>query len=136
MSAFVTSVVTCFVTHGDRVLVLKRSKRVGTYRGAWAGVSGYLESVPALEQAWIELHEEIGLGREALSLVTEGSPFRVKDDHLDKVWLVHPFRFALLRNVELELDWEHVEMRWIHPEKIRELDTVPGLWDAWLQVLP
>lgn len=134
MSTYATSVVTCFVTHGDRVLVLKRSKRVGTYRGAWAGVSGYLEAATALEQAWIELREELGLGREALSLIAEGSPFRVTDEHIDKVWLVHPFRFALQRSVEFELDWEHVEMQWIQPGKILELDTVPGLWDAWLKV--
>jgi hypothetical protein len=97
-------------------------------------VSGYLEAVTALQQAWIELHEEIGLGRESLSLIAEGSPFLVKDDHIGKLWLVHPFRFELQRHIELELDWEHVEMQWIQPENIRELDTVPGLWDAWLKV--
>jgi len=40
-------VVTCFLLRraaaGDEVLLLRRSQKVGTYRGRWAGVSGYLE---------------------------------------------------------------------------------------------
>ena len=44
-----THVVTCFLLragpHGrDELLILRRSGRVRTYRGRWAGVSGYLES--------------------------------------------------------------------------------------------
>jgi ADP-ribose pyrophosphatase YjhB (NUDIX family) len=37
-------VVTVFLTHRSKILVLKRSREVGTYKGHWAGVSGYLES--------------------------------------------------------------------------------------------
>lgn len=40
------AVVTCFLLRrardGDRILILRRSQRVGTYRGRWAGVSAYI----------------------------------------------------------------------------------------------
>lgn len=36
-------VVTCFLEHDGKIPLLRRSQRVGTYRGRWAGVSGYIE---------------------------------------------------------------------------------------------
>ena len=55
-------VVTCFLEHDGQIMILRRSERVGTYRGKWAGVSGYIEegSTPS-QQAWIEIKEEAGL---------------------------------------------------------------------------
>ena len=38
-------VVTCFLEHGGEIPLLRRSQRVGTYKGRWAGVSGYIEEI-------------------------------------------------------------------------------------------
>lgn len=131
------SVVTCFLVRGDgRILALRRSSRVGTYQGKWAGVSGYVEADSPLRQAWIELGEEVGLGEGELLFEAAGEPLRVEDPSVGKTWLVHPFRFRLLGDSELELDWEHVEMRWILPDEILSLETVPGLFAAWCKVAP
>ena len=67
------AVVTCFLTHRGRILLLKRSDRVGSYRGRWAGVSGYMETEPDA-QALVEIFEETGLaagvgGHPALGIV-------------------------------------------------------------------
>ena len=53
-------VVSCFIECRGCLILLKRSHRVGTYRGKWATVSGYLEKPPD-EQALTELQEEAGL---------------------------------------------------------------------------
>ena len=129
-----TSVITCFVTKDDRVLLLQRSGKVGTYRARWAGVSGYLEVEDAAEQCRIELEEELGLGIEDAILEVTGQPLEVVDPKNARVWLVHPFRFALRQGVTPRLDWEHVAMRWVDPQTIQDMDTVPGLWEAWLRV--
>lgn len=130
-----TDVVTAFLVHDDRILVLRRSGKVGTYRGRWAGVSGYVEHEP-LEQAYIEIEEETGLGRDDVTLIRAGEPLLVHDPAEDRLWRVHPFLFSVAEPERIRLDWEHVQRRWIWPGEIEDLDTVPGLADALARVYP
>ena len=120
-------VVTVFLIHSNRVLVLKRSSKVGTYRGHWAGVSGYLESQDPLKQAYTEMAEEVGLSKQDVTLVKAGKPLEIVDDAQDRAWRVHPFLFAVHEPDKIVLDWENQEMRWILPEEIVQFQTVPGL---------
>lgn len=130
-----THVVTCFVEHDERVLVLKRSGEVGSYQQRWAGVSGYIEpGHTPLQQAWEELAEEIGLDESDVVLIKEGQPLEVKDEQLEKKWVVHPFRFRLHEVKKIRTDWEHTDYRWIHPQEIKLLSTVPRLLEAWENV--
>ncbi|MCP4601308.1 MAG: NUDIX pyrophosphatase [Proteobacteria bacterium] len=128
------SVVTGFLTKNQKILLLRRSSKVGTYKGQWAGVSGYIEVDEAEQQAWTELDEELGIKPENAKLEVAGDPLEIADNPSGRIWLVHPFRFSLADNVEPRLDWEHVEMRWISPKQMREMETVPGLWEAWSKV--
>jgi 8-oxo-dGTP pyrophosphatase MutT (NUDIX family) len=129
------SVVTCFLVRrgeaGDEVLLLRRSDLVSTYRGLWAGVSGYLEADTALEQAYRELAEEVGLARDDVRLVTEGEPLVLPDESIDMRWTVYPFLFEALRPERVRLDWEHTESRWVRPEELSSLETVPGLAEGF-----
>lgn len=130
-------VVTCFLEHDGRILVLRRSERVGTYRGRWAGVSGSIEpGVSPLEQAYQELAEELGLGPDDVELAAAGRPLTVPDEALQRRWIVHPFRFRLRHPERLRLDWEHTELRWIEPGELAGLDTVPMLAETWQRVAP
>ncbi|GAI08379.1 unnamed protein product, partial [marine sediment metagenome] len=52
------------------ILLLRRSERVGSYRGRWAGVSGYIEKTPD-EQAMVEIEEETSLRGETTSLINK-----------------------------------------------------------------
>ena len=128
-------VVTVFLTWGAKVLVLKRSRKVGTYKGHWAGVSGYLESADPLEQAYVEMAEELGLGKEDVSMVRMGKPLEVFDPTRERAWRVHPFLFIVHKPHKIRLDWENVEMRWILPEEIVQLQTVPALKEALDRVI-
>jgi 8-oxo-dGTP diphosphatase len=128
------AVVTVFVTRGNHLLLLRRSDKVVTYKGSWAAVSGYLETEDPLDQAWIEVGEELGIGVGPATCAVVGEPFEVRDDEKDRCWLVHPFRFVIDQSVEPRLDWEHVDSRWLIPDQIRMMDTVPGLWEAWKSV--
>src|SRR5215831_4535602 len=96
-----TEVVTCFLLwkapEGDLVLLVRRSQRVRTYQGAWAGISGYLEpGVTPLEQAYTELSEEAGLERTDVDLLRTGAQLTFHDAQAGQSWTVHPFLFALL----------------------------------------
>ena len=128
-------VVTCFLEHNKKILLFRRSKRVGTYRWRWAGVSGYIEegNTP-YEQALEEIREETGLGREDIELVKGGEPLEVIDEQMGRKWVVHPYRFRVVRPEKIGIDWEHTEMRWIAPEDIGEYETVPNLGGTWERV--
>ena len=125
-------VVTCFLESGGRILLLRRSQRVGTYRGRWAGVSGYVEEgVSPQQQAFQEILEEAGLSAADVSLEASGEPVPIIDEQLGRRWIVHPFLFHVLKPEGLRIDWEHTEVSWIDPAWISEYETVPGLDRAW-----
>jgi len=128
-------VVTCFIENDGQVLIVKRSSRVGTYQQRWSGISGYIEpGKTAVEQAWQELDEEVGLNSHDTSLLKEGDVLIINDEGLDRRWLIHPFRFALIEKNKIKLDWENTEYVWIDPERIPAYLTVPGLYAAWKKV--
>jgi 8-oxo-dGTP diphosphatase len=128
-------VVTCFLEHDGKVMILRRSERVGTYQGKWAGVSGYIEegSSPS-EQARTEMREEAGLGADDVELVQAGQPLEVVDTELGRKWIVHPFRFKVLKPDKITIDWEHTEAKWIDFEDIGRHETVPNLCETWQRV--
>ncbi len=124
-------VVTCFLMNDGKILLLKRSQLVGSYRNFWAGISGYIEGDESpYRRALIEIREEVGIDRSHLELVAEGSTVKIRDGP----WIVHPFLFRV-GDVKIVLDWEHVEYRWIDPKELVEYDTVPRLADALSSVL-
>jgi len=125
-------VVTSFLERDDgRILLLERSSKVGSFRGRWAGVSGYIEAPTALEQAFREIVEETGLGATDLELVREGAPVLARDG--TRVYVVHPFRFRA-RRTEIHLDWEHTRAEWVEPGEIERRPTVPKLDRVWKSV--
>jgi len=128
-------VVTCFLEYDNKILLLRRSERVGVYRGRWAGVSGYIEegNTP-YEQALEEIREETGLGGEDIQLVREGELLEVIDEEIGRKWIVHPFRFRVIRPEKIKIDWEHTEMKWTDPEEIEQYETVPKLAETWERV--
>jgi ADP-ribose pyrophosphatase YjhB (NUDIX family) len=128
-------VVTVFLSHRTKILVFKRSREVSTYSGHWAGVSGYLERENPLDQAYTEMAEEVGLTSEDVTLLSVGEPLEIFDESQGLAWRVHPFLFAVHDPGRIRLDWENIEMRWIHPEELGELRTVPALRETLQRVI-
>jgi len=134
------NVVTCFLLRRsggeDEILLLRRSQQVGTYRGRWAGVSGYVEGAAPLAQAYAEISEETGLAREDVQLLRTGEPLAVVDAEAERRWIVHPFLFEVREPARIRTDWEHIETRWIQPKGIFQYETVPQLAEALMRVYP
>ncbi len=116
-------VVTSVLRNKGQILVMKRSDEVGSFRGKWACVSGFIESDESdLDAAIREVREETGL--KGIELANRIPLERFRD--LKAVWAVHPFLFDVPRR-EIMLDWEHDEFRWIAPEQLTSYGCVPGL---------
>ncbi|MFQ6022408.1 MAG: NUDIX domain-containing protein [Acidiferrobacterales bacterium] len=127
-------VVTAFLEHEGKILIVRRSQRVGTYQGRWSGISGYLEHEP-LEQALIEIREETGLNESDVELVTRGEPLEIADSEHNLRWLVYPFLFSVKQPDAISLDWENLELRWITPAEIDDYPTVPALKETLARCL-
>ena len=119
------NIVTSIINSKGKILILKRSDDVGTYKGRWACVSGYIEKGEvADETALREISEELGLERDDLEFVRKGKVLYAREKEI--MWAVHPFLFQA-KKPEIKLDWEHDLYRWILPEEIKNYETVPKL---------
>ncbi|MGH2410287.1 MAG: NUDIX domain-containing protein, partial [Chloroflexota bacterium] len=129
------SVVTAFLEHDGKILLLRRSDRVRTFQGRWAGVSGSIDPGRSPEQqARVEIFEETGLVDVDVRLAAAGEPLPVNDPDGARRWLVHPFRFRVLQPERIRLNWENAEARWIDPSDLGAYDTVPNLGKTWQRV--
>jgi nicotinamide-nucleotide amidase len=127
-------VVTCFLEHDGKILLLKRSDKVRAYKGLWAGVSGYI-TTDTIKQAYTEIREETGLAEKDITLSSYGEPLEIIDRETDHIWIVHPFLFHIDSLDRIQTDWEHSEIRWINPGDISHYATVPGLKQTLERVL-
>lgn len=129
------NVVTSFLEHDGKILILRRSDKVRTMKHKWAGISGYIEEdETALESALKEIQEEVGLKKEDVKLVRAAEPLEVPDTERDTLWIVHPHLFKT-SNTNIRLDWEHDQYKWIDPEDIANYDTVLMLKETLLRCL-
>jgi len=120
-------VVTCFLRNRGRILLLRRSTKVGTFKGDWAGVSGYVEGDEIfLETALKEIGEEAGIVDPAL--VSTGEAVYARDGN--SLFIVHPYLFDVDTR-DVRLDWEHAEYRWVKPGEIPAYKGVPKLAEAY-----
>ncbi len=116
------NVVTCILRFGEKILILKRSAKVSTNQGLWAGVSGYIEDgEKPLQTARKEIREETGI--ENAKLIRSGEMLRVRSGR--RLWCIYPFLFEP-DSPDITIDWEHTEYRWTDPDDIDHKTTVPG----------
>lgn len=128
-------VVTAFLEHNGRILLLRRSPLVRSFGGRWAAVSGSIPpGTSPLEQAYQEISEEVGLARDQVAFVRRGPPMLVRDSA--RTWLIHPMLFRTRDPSRVRLNWENTEARWAPPSSISGLVTVPDLHIAWELLSP
>ena len=122
-------IATAFLAHNGFILILKRSKRVKTMKGKWAGISGYIEDETPKDAAMREVKEETGIDKDKLKLLAEGNVIDVIDHENNTIWRVYPFLFYT-STTNIRLEKEHVAYKWIKPEEIINYNTVPKLKEA------
>lgn len=123
-----TEIVTSFLINNDKILLLKRSNKVKTMKGLWAGISGIIENNEnPLTRAKIEIFEEVGIKEEEIKLLKSSEEIKVESPHyVSHEWRIHPFLFQA-NNTNVKLNWENSDYRWIKPEEILNFYTVPSL---------
>lgn len=117
---------TAFIFFDEKLLLLKRSEKVGSYKGRWNGISGYIDRLESVEdRMYAELSEEIGVDKENIAKIRVGVGYQFEDSNRNfSVW---PVLVVLKNKPEIKLDWEHDEYKWIDPEGLDLFETVPHL---------
>ena len=131
-----TRIVTSFLYHNDKILVLKRSQQVRTMKGLWSGVSGIIENNETpIKRAKIEIFEEVGIKEQNIKLIKSGSEVFVESpQYKNHQWVISPFLFQTEIS-DIKLNWENSEFRWIHVNELKEFNTVPSLKKILLTLL-
>jgi 8-oxo-dGTP pyrophosphatase MutT (NUDIX family) len=131
-----TKIITCFLRSGNKILILKRSDKVKSMRGLWAGISGIIEkNEEPLSRAKIEIFEELGINHDQIQLVKEAEEMRiVSPQYENHEWKIYAFLFEVV-NPKINLNWENSEYKWINAEEISNYKTVPSLEKVLLNLL-
>lgn len=128
------SVASTFLCYNGRILLMRRSKKVGTYRGMWGIVSGHIEEgEEPLETALKEIEEETSVKRDLLKNIVRGTQFEVVDPSIGIKWEISPFRAEIDGKPMLKIDWEHTQYKFIKPSDIFKFKTAPMLYEGYLK---
>ncbi len=123
-----TRIVTSFLTYNDKILILKRSEKVRSMKGLWSGISGIIENdEEPLSRAKIEIFEEVGINEEQIKLINSSKGMLVDSpQYKNHQWVIFPFLFETDK-IDIKLNWENSEFRWIHVDQLKEFSIVPSL---------
>jgi 8-oxo-dGTP pyrophosphatase MutT (NUDIX family) len=116
------------INEKSKILILKRSNKVRTYKGCWGGVAGYVEpDEKPIDTAFKEILEETGLEKTEVEFIKKVDPIEFVDIYKDinYNWKIFPFLFKTRKKGKLNIDWEHTNYRWINPQNVSKFDTVP-----------
>jgi len=105
-------------------------------KNMWSGISGIIENdEDPLTRAKIEIFEEVGIKENEIKLLKIGNEIDiVSPQYKNHQWHVFPFLFETY-NLEIKINWENSDFKWINPEEIKEFDIVPSLEKVLLSLL-
>ncbi len=131
-----TDIVTSFLLNQGKILILKRSETVKTMKNMWSGISGIIENdEEPLTRAKIEIFEEVGIKENEIKLLKIGNEIDIiSPQYKNHQWHVFPFLFETY-NLEIKINWENSDFKWIDPVKLKEFDIVPSLEKVLLSLL-
>ncbi|MEE8178754.1 MAG: NUDIX domain-containing protein [Nitrosopumilaceae archaeon] len=123
-----TKIVTCFLTSNEKILLLKRSNKVKSMKGLWAGISGIIEkNEPPLSRAKIEIFEELGIKNNQIKLLKQAKEMKISSPQYENhEWEIYPFLFEADKP-KIKLNWENSDYKWINAEEISKYEIVPSL---------
>jgi 8-oxo-dGTP pyrophosphatase MutT (NUDIX family) len=131
-----TKIVTSFIRDNEKLLILKRSDKVKSMKGLWAGISGIIENnEEPLSRAKIEIFEEVGITEDRITLVKASEEMKIHSpQYKNHEWEIFPFLFESNKPT-IKLNWENSDFKWINIEELKNHETVPSLQKVLFNLL-
>ena len=131
-----TKIVTSFIRDNEKLLILKRSDKVRSMKGLWAGISGIIENKEEpLSRAKIEIFEEAGITEDKITLIKASEEMRIHSpQYKNHEWEIFPFLFES-NSPTIKLNWENSDFKWINMEELENYETVPSLQKVLFNLL-
>jgi len=131
-----TKIVTSFIRDNGKLLILKRSDKVKSMKGLWAGISGIIENKEEpLSRAKIEIFEEAGITEDEITLIKASEEMKIHSpQYKNHEWKIFPFLFES-NNPTIKLNWENSDFKWINIEELENYETVPSLQKVLFNLL-
>ena len=116
--------VAAVIKNKGSILILKKSDDDYNYPGKWSFCSGYVKEFESAEDSILrEIKEETGL---KAKIIKNGKILLIKDKIKKKNWIVMNF-LCEAKSLQVNLDHENSEFKWINPKDIKKYPAVPGL---------
>lgn len=130
------AILICFLEYQGKILLLKRSNKVGIYKNLWSPIAGYLDELkPLKDKVQEELKEELGILEKDITVIKFGEIFEFTDKKIKKTWIINPVMIVLKEKPTLKLDWEHTEYTWISPREIMTYKITPTTIESLKRVM-
>lgn len=131
-----TKIVTSFIKDNEELLILKRSDKVKSMKGLWAGISGIIENKEEpLSRAKIEIFEEAGITEDKITLIKASEEMKIHSpQYKNHEWEIFPFLFESSKPT-IKLNWENSEFKWINMDELENYETVPSLQKVLFNLL-
>ncbi len=131
-----TKIVTSFIRDNEKLLILKRSDKVKSMKGLWAGISGIIENKEEpLSRAKIEIFEEVGISEDKITLIKASEEMKIHSpQYKNHEWEIFPFLFESSKPA-IKLNWENSDFKWISIEELENNETVPSLQKVLFSLL-
>ena len=131
-----TRIVTSFIKDSEKFLILKRSNKVKSMKGLWAGISGIIENgEEPFNRAKIEIFEELGITEDKIKFLKSASKMKVHSPQYENhEWEIFPFLFES-NNPTIKLNWENSEYKWVTVDELKNYETVPSIEKVLLSLL-
>ena len=131
-----TRIVTSFIKNNDKFLILRRSNKVKTMKGLWAGISGVIEKdEEPIKRAKIEIYEELGITEDKIKFLKASSKMNVHSPQYENhEWEIFPFLFEA-KDPIIKLNWENSEYKWVTIDELGIYQTVPSIEKVLVSLL-
>ncbi|KXA92867.1 hypothetical protein AKJ64_02045 [candidate division MSBL1 archaeon SCGC-AAA259E17] len=114
-------IVVLFLKYREEILILKRSKKVGTHPKRWGFVAGYLDELKSIKKKGLEeLSEETGIERNQIKSIKKKGVYEWRSKEENKDYTSFLFLVELTEKPEIDLSWEHEEYKWIKIKKAEQ----------------
>lgn len=119
-------VINCVLKYKNKILIVKRSKKLNLYPNYWNGISGFLDDQQSLEEkVFEEIREELNIAKNKIKNIRLGEIFDQEEKKYKKTWIVHPVLVEIETN-KIKLDWEAQDYKWATLSEVKKLKLLPG----------